>query len=350
MNTNATPFVTVLMPVRNEGKFIGKAIQSILNQNYPEHLIEIYVIDGDSDDGTLEIVREYQQKSPNISIIENKRKIVPIGMNIALPLIKGEIILRVDGHCIIAHDYIKKCVEHLMEQEVDGVGGPMKTIGETPFSQTIAVAMSSPFGVGGSAFRTLTSITAFVDTVPFPAYTRKIIEKAGGYDEELVRNQDDEYNYRIRKLGGKILLAEDVQSVYYSRGSLRKLWKQYFQYGYWKVRVFQKHPYQMSLRQFVPPLFVGSFVIFLLLAPFSDWGKFFLALLMTVYLVTNVLASTITAGKRGWRHLLFLPICYATLHFSYGAGFLAGFVKFIDRWGDTKGKVPELRFIHASRS
>ena len=188
--------------------------------------------------------------------IDNPGKIVPTGLNLAIRFAKGEILVRVDGHCEIDSDYIHHCVKYILEKDVDGVGGSMKTVGETPLSDTIALAMSSQFGVGNSVFRTVNMKTKLVDTIPFPAYNRKIIEKVGLYDEELVRNQDDEYNYRIRGAGGKLLLASDVRSRYYSRASFQKLWNQYFQYGYWKVRVLQKHPRQMSLRQFVPPLFM----------------------------------------------------------------------------------------------
>jgi glycosyltransferase involved in cell wall biosynthesis len=338
------------MPVRNEAAYIRSAVGSILEQNYPADCIEVFVIDGDSKDETRNIILEFQKNHHNIHLIHNPQRIVPTGMNLALPKTKGEIILRVDGHCIIAKDYIRNCVNHILFDHVDGVGGPMQTIGETPLSKVIAVAMSSSFGVGGSAFRTVSGKTILVDTVPFPAYTRDIVIKAGAYDEELVRNQDDEYNYRIREVGGKILLAGDVQSKYYSRGSLAKLWKQYFQYGYWKVRVFQKHPLQMSVRQFIPLLFVGSLIFLLLLAPFLYWGRLLFACVVAAYLSANLIASVLTAGKCGWKHFPALPICYAILHLSYGTGVLTGLVKFINRWGDKKGKVPELRFIHASRS
>ncbi len=163
------------------------------------------------------------------------------------------------------------------------VGGPLETVGESLTARAIAAAMSSRFGVGGSAFRLADSETQFTDTVAFPAYQRAVIDAAGPFDEELVRNQDDEYNYRLRKLGVKILLARDVRSQYFSRATLTKLWSQYFQYGYWKVRVMQKHPRQMQLRQFVPPLFVITLIAFLLLSPFVPVAGTLLALLASVY-------------------------------------------------------------------
>jgi len=325
--------ISLILPIRNEANFIRQSLDAILAQDTPMDEIEILVADGMSTDGTREIVAEYQKNHPNLFLIDNPGKIVPTAMNLALQHARGEVIIRVDGHCIIAPDYLSKCVNHLQSGEFAGVGGPMTSIGETPFSETIALAMSSSFGVGNSAFRTTSGRTMVVDTVPFPAYTRKIINEVGLYDEELVRNQDDEYNYRIREHGGRLLLAEDIHSKYYSRGSLSKLWKQYYQYGFYKVRVLQKHPHQMSLRQFVPPAFVFSLIGSLLLAIFTPWGKWLLLLVLGSYLFANLAASFYTAFKKGWRHLFLLPVTFAIIHISYGLGFLSGLVKFWNRWG-----------------
>lgn len=333
--------ITIILPIRNEANFIKKSIESILSQDFPQDQIEILITDGMSTDKTREIVQAYQKNHPQVYLIDNPGKIVPTGMNLALRRAKGNIIIRIDGHCIVAPDYVSKCVDHLSKDSVDGVGGPMETIGETQLSETIALAMSSPFGVGNSAFRTITGKTMLVDTIPFPAYTRTIIEKAGFYDEELVRNQDDEYNYRIRELGGKLLLADDIRSKYYSRGSMKKLWKQYFQYGFYKIRVLQKHPRQMSLRQFIPPLFVFSLFISILLTLTTNWGKWLFFLIAISYLIANIAAAIATASKNGWKHLPLLPATFLIIHLSYGFGFLAGLIKFWNRWGDKKGQVPE---------
>lgn len=334
--------ITLILPVRNEGNYIQAALEAVLTQDYPLEYIEILVADGMSIDNTRETIYEYQQKHGNIKLVDNPGKVVPTGMNIAIRQAWGDIVIRVDGHCVIAPDYVSNCVQHLTEDGVDGVGGPMESIGETPLAETIAIAMSSPFGVGNSAFRTTTGKTKLVDTVPFPAYTREIIQKAGLYDEELVRNQDDEYNYRIRALGGKLLLAEDVRSKYYSRGSFRKLWRQYFQYGYYKVRVLQKHPGQMSIRQFVPPLFVLSLLTSLILTIFTSWGWVVLLFITGAYIAANLITSIITSAKKGWIHVFRLPLAYGIIHISYGSGFLVGLLKFRNRWKDKRGMVPEI--------
>jgi succinoglycan biosynthesis protein ExoA len=253
-------------------------------------------------------------------------------LNIAIQRAKGEILVRVDGHCEIHKDYVKNCVEYLSKEEVDGVGGPMETIGETPAAQAIALAMSSPFGVGGSAFRTIKDRRMYVDSVAFPAYKKETLLKAGLFDEELVRNQDDEYNYRLRAMGGKILMTPDIRSRYYSRSSVRSLWRQYFQYGYWKVRVMQKHPRQMSLRQFIPLTFVVTLFVLSALAIFSEPARLLLAAVVGAYLLANLGASLLTAKKHGWQYMPMLVVSFAALHFSYGLGFLYGLVKFANRW------------------
>jgi glycosyltransferase involved in cell wall biosynthesis len=334
--------ITIILPVRNEGNYVRSALDAVLSQNYPIEHIEILISDGMSIDNTREIIKDYQFKQVRIFLLDNPGKIVPTGMNIALKQAQGDIIIRVDGHCIIAPDYVRNCVEHLEKDGVDGVGGPMETIGENKLSESIAIAMSSPFGVGNSTFRTVSGKTILADTVPFPAYTKAIIQKAGLYDEELVRNQDDEYNYRIRELGGKLLLADDVRSKYYSRGSFGKLFKQYYQYGFYKVRVLQKHPRQMSLRQFVPLVFVLSLLTSLILSFLSPWGWIPLIIVVGNYLVANFAASLYTAAKKGGQHLLLLPVVFATIHISYGSGFLVGLFKFWNRWGDKVGRVPQI--------
>jgi glycosyltransferase involved in cell wall biosynthesis len=301
--------------------------------------MEVMVVDGMSTDGTREIVESMRAGSPRVHLIDNTRRIAPTALNAAIARARGEIIVRVDGHCEIDRDYVRRCVEHLRNDEVDGVGGPLRTIGESFIARGVAVAMSSTFGVGDSAFRTVNNKTMLVDTIAFPAYTRDIVERVGLFDEELVRNQDDDYNYRLRKIGAKVLLAADVRSRYYSRSSLRSLWRQYFQYGYWKVRVMQKHPRQMRPRQFVPPLFVAALLLSLAAAPFSfifgAWFAWPFVLAAGSYLIANLAASvSIMVKRRDWPLFGLLPITFGALHISYGLGFLTGLVKFRNRWGD----------------
>lgn len=331
-NETGLPLVSIVLPIRNEARFIERSLNSVLEQTYPADRLEVIVADGMSTDGTREIVQRFQSEYSNVRLIDNPGRIVPTGLNAALAQSRGQIIVRVDGHAEIEKEYTERCVEHLQRDGVDGVGGPLETIGENGLSKVIAVAMSSPFGVGNSAFRTLKNRTMLVDTVAFPAYTRSAITRAGPYDEELVRDQDDDYNYRLRKLGFRLLLAADVRARYYSRSSFRSLWRQYFQYGYFKVRVMQKQPRQMRPRQFVPAVFVLALIISCLLVPFSSLGWWGFCLVTGAYLLANILASIITARKERCSMPLLLPVAFATLHLSYGLGFLAGLIRFRRRW------------------
>ena len=332
--------VTVIMPVRNEAGFIRRSLGAVLAQDYGLERMEVIVADGMSSDQTRQIVRTMQTPAGAIRLIDNPGKIAPTGLNAALTHARGQVVVRVDGHCEIAPDYVRRCVERLQHDGVDGVGGPLETVGQTPLAQVIAVAMSSPFGVGGSAFRTVRDKTLLVDTIAFPAYRRSAMERAGLYDEELVRNQDDEYNYRLRKMGAKLLLASEVHARYYSRSTLGSLARQYFQYGYWKVRVMQKHPRQMRLRQFVPAVFVASLLASLLATPWTVLGWWTLAGILAAYLVANLAASIRTVHRavppnvepRAWWMLPLLPVAFAILHVAYGSGFLVGLVRFWNRW------------------
>lgn len=333
MTNTISPFVTVIMPIRNESEFIERSLGAVLQQDYAHKNLEIVIADGMSDDDTRDKIYSLaDQSSIPIKIIDNPKRIVPTGMNLALQKVKGDIIVRVDGHCEIALDYISQCVQKLQENNIAGVGGPIETISETKVGEAIALAMSSTFGVGNSAFRTIKEQELFVDTIAFPAYWRHFINEAGLLDEEMVRNQDDEYNYRIRSLGYKLLLSPDIKSRYYSRTSLSKLWKQYYQYGYYKVRVLQKHPRQMRLRQFVPSIFAIVHILGMLGSIFFWQIGLLWFFVICLYLVANLVASILLSSKTTWQNIVYLPIIFTILHFSYGIGFLYGMFKFRNRW------------------
>lgn len=327
------PFVSVVMPVRNEADFIARSLQAVLLQNYPPEFFEIIIADGLSTDSTRRIIENLSAEyGVNITIVDNPEQIAPTGLNHAIAAEHGEIVIRVDGHCEIAPDYVTNCVRYLQENRAEGVGGPIETIGETLTAQAIAVAMSSGFGVGGSAFRTINDREMYVDTVAFPGYKREIFDRIGVFNEELVRNQDDEFNYRLRKSGGRILLAPDIHSKYYSRSNLKSLWRQYFQYGFWKVRVFQLHPKQMNLRQFIPFGFVMTLAFLLLASIFSRYAVWSLAAVLSLYTLA-ALAATLKAARRiklGGLPLVFFS--FAILHISYGVGVVCGLYAFRRKW------------------
>ncbi len=332
---SSLPFVSILMPIRNEAGFIGHSLGAALAQDYPQERLEVIVADGMSTDTTRDVIGALQERHPNLRIVDNPGMIVPTGMNSAIKVARGEIIVRIDGHTIVEPDYVSECVSTLQRSGADNVGGRMDPVSEGAFGQAVALATSSPFGVGGSRFHYAQS-EEWVDSVYMGAWPRHVFDYNGLFDEELVRNQDDEFNYRLRSNGGRILLNPSIKSHYYNRSTARTLWRQYFQYGYWKVRVMQKHPRQMSLRHFAPSVFVAGLIFAAILAPFSSVGRTMLALIAGAYILANLGATIWVArqeGKGAPTSLIpMLPTVFAILHLSYGLGFLAGIVKFRNRW------------------
>ncbi len=330
----SVPFVSIILPIRNESTYIKRGLFSILSQDCPIDQIEVLFVDGMSTDDTRKIISDFFAFHPQlkIQILDNPGKIVPTGMNVALRKAKGEIIIRVDGHTIIAPDYVRQCVEALQRTHADNVGGKMNAIGSNLFGKSVALATSTPFGIGGGRFH-YSDAEEWVDTVYMGAWPRRVFEKIGLFDEELVRDQDDEFNYRLREHGGRILLSPSIRSEYTVRSTPRALWRQYYQYGYWKVRVLQKHHRQMSLRQFVPPLFVLALFISAILL-FFPVTQPLATIIPMAYFTANLVAAFLTASKSGWRSFPLLPSIFAILHLSYGLGFLVGLVRFANRWGD----------------
>jgi GT2 family glycosyltransferase len=212
-------------------------------------------------------------------------------------------------------------VHYLSTREADCVGGAIENIGEGFWGQAISLAMSSPFGVGDAHFR-YSHRERYVDTLAFCAYRREVFDKIGLFDEKLVRNQDYELNYRLRKAGGKILLTPAIKSRYYTRASLRRLWSQYFQYGLWKVQMLRMHPRSVRIRQLVPPLFVLALLLSGALSAISSLAAWVFALVVASYLSLSLAFSFSIAAHKGWRYLPILPVIFACLHLSWGLGFL----------------------------
>lgn len=329
------PFVTLIMPIRNEGAFIAHSLGSVCAQDYPHERMELLIADGMSTDETRDVITCVTAAYPRISVtvLDNPEMIVPTGMNIALARAKGEIIVRLDGHTIVAPDYVRECVAALERSGASNVGGRMDPVSERTFGQAVAMATSSPFGVGGARFH-YSHLEEWVDTVYMGAWPRDVFQRVGFFDEELVRNQDDELNYRLLSQGGKILLSPRIKSLYHNRSTHVALWRQYLQYGYWKVRVMQKHPLQMRPRQFVPPLFVSVLLLSLLTVPWLAVGRWMFCLVAACYTIANLGASVLTARKGNWRLLPLLPVTFFILHFAYGFGFLMGLARFWNRWRD----------------
>jgi len=334
------PLVTVVMAIRNEEKFIERSLSAVLEQDYPTARYEVIVADGQSTDSTPEILRNLQTKYPFLTVVSNPGKIVSPGLNAAIRAARGEYIVRVDGHTIIERDYVRRCVEKLQTTGADNVGGKMNAISEGEFGQCVALATSSRFGVGGALFHYCDE-ERWVDTVYLGAWRRDLFARIGLFDEEQVRNQDDEFNYRLQEQDGRVLLSPAIKSIYYNRATPKKLFRQYFEYGYWKVRVMQKHPTQMRSRQFAPPAFVGALLVTACLALFTTFGGWLLAGLSALYLAANFAAAFLTAKKSSYRYLPGLMLSFGCLHIGYGAGFLLGLARFGNRWSD-KGQLDYL--------
>lgn len=325
-------FVSVIVPCRNETRFIRRCLDSLISQDYPKEQIEILVIDGMSEDGTRDIVKEYSERYSFVKVIDNPEKIVPTAMNLGIQSANGDIIIRMDAHARYEKDYISKCVKYLTESDADNVGGIWVTLPGRErhlVAESIALALSHPFGIGNAHYRTGSKEPKYVDTVPFGCYKREVFEKIGLFDEDLVRNQDDEFNLRLIKNGGKILLVPDIVSYYYSRDSLSKVWKMFFQYGYFKPLVALKVSGVLTWRQVVPALLVGSLLGSLLLSfIFKPFFWMFLSI-FSLYGIVNLGISFHIVMKKGWKIFFMLPIVFSTVHFSYGIGYLKGIFDFI---------------------
>jgi glycosyltransferase involved in cell wall biosynthesis len=324
----STHTISVIIPCRNEERYIAKCIDALVAQDYSGGKMEVLFVDGMSTDRTGEIIERYSRDHPFIRLLSNPQKIVPVAMNIGIRQSGGDIIIRMDAHTVYPPDYISRCVEYLEKTGAENVGGPIISIAETFWGRAIAAGMSSTFGVGNSRFR-VGGYEGYVDTVPFGAYRRELFDDIGLFDEELVRNQDDELNYRVIKKGGRIYMASAIRSYYYPRDSLRKLWRQYYEYGYWKVRVIQKHGMPASWRHVVPAAFVlSSSATGLLALADMKYRWLFFAIAGSYFLLSLLFAAKI-AVEKGVKYLPVLPLVFATLHISYGVGFWKGIGDFI---------------------
>jgi glycosyltransferase involved in cell wall biosynthesis len=337
-------FVTIVIPIRNEADFIERSLGAVLAQDYPADRMEILVVDGMSTDGTREIVRNLFEracestmkrsnvqtfKRANLRLLDNPDQVVPTAMNVGIREARGDVIIRVDGHCEIPPDYVSTCVHYLQTTDADNVGGMQDPVGDGYMSEAIAVATSTPLFIGNAYFRYAEELR-YVDTVYLGAYPKDVLDELGGYDEELVRHQDYELNCRLRNAGGKILYTPELKTTYVPRGSLWALAKQYFQYGVWKVRVMQKMANAFRARHFAPTLFtlfaVGGMPLSLALP--MVWVRWLYVFGLTLYAVAAVTASIVEVAKRGrWKLLPVLPLAFATIHLSWGGGFWWGILR-----------------------
>ncbi len=329
---NKQPFVSVIIPCRNEEDYIHILLNNILEQDYPENNFEVLVMDGLSDDKTPAIVEEYSKKYPKIQYYENTQKIVPFALNRGIKLAKGEVIVRMDAHSEYPNDYLSKLVHYLYDLNADNVGGRCITLPakDTLPARLIAEASSNSFGIGDSQFRLKNTEIKEVDTVPFGCYKREVFNRIGVFDEELVRNQDDEFNARLINKGGTIYLIPFVKINYYARKSIPKMIKMFFQYGYFKPLVNKKVRKPATLRQFVPLLFT-LYLFFLIASAFVGFNWFLIFLIpFLLYLLLSLIVSFKVSMRRKQIEFLFLlPGVFFLIHISYGWGYLKGIFKYL---------------------
>jgi len=319
------PFVSVIIPVRNEEMHLASCLRSLLDQTYPPNAFEVIVIDGRSSDRSREIVEDFVQKFVNVRCLDNPKAIVPAGMNIGIKAASGDIIIRADGHNVYPNDYIKNSVEYLVRTGADNVGGPIITV---PSEQSlparlVAAILSNPFGVGDSRFRTTTA-EGFVDTVPFGAFRREVFDRVGLFNEKLVRNQDNELNARIRKAGGKVYQTPLLTTKYYPSASFSQLLGQTLRNSQWHVFSVEENIHSMSMRHFVPAAFVLS--LFILLCVSIVWGpaKLLLAGVLALYLIVGFYFAFRKSWPHRWLVCSVLPLACLCFHVVYGVGTLIG--------------------------
>lgn len=327
MNDPATdePFVSVIVPCRNEAPHIRRFIESLLRNEYPRERLEVKFVDGLSTDGTREILQEAARLNPFIQVIDNPRMIVPAGMNLAIRQARGSVIVRMDVHAEYPKDYIARCLRLLRETRAGNAGGRVVTVpnGDGPWARAVAFVTAHRFGVGNSAWRTGDK-PGFVDTVPNGAFSREVLEKVGLFDERLTRGQDHELNARIRRSGYRIAFDPNIRIRYFNQGSLSGLLRQGFYTSMWNLYNLSLHPYTWRWRRFVPAAFLG----YLALLPWAGTAAACLPLCAYVLLV-----AWFSRRARGSGGALRAAAAFAAYHVCYGAGTYFGAANLLTgRW------------------
>lgn len=324
--------ITIVIPMRNERQFVRGCLDSILGQIAGRSDVEVLCVDGASTDGTREIAAEYAKNDSRFLVLDNPRKIVPTGMNIAVRHMRGEVLIRLDCHCEYAPDYVEKCVESLYRTGADIIGGIMETRPgvDSPTGRAIAAATSSRFGVGGSVFRT-GGQEQEVDALPFGCFRRDVFERFGMFDERLVRNQDVDLYGRVRKGGGKVMVSPSIRLTYFNRSTYSGLRQQSFTNGLWNLYSLYLSRSGLSLRHFVPLGFVCS--ILLLAAAGFLWWPFWLALAAEIAVYFAVATAAAKQAAKGRAKIFRVLLAFVQLHVVYGLGSLWGMLTVLFKFG-----------------
>lgn len=322
----AEPTVSVILPILNEAQTIEHCLDAILAQDYPKDKIEILVIDGGSVDGTLDLVRPFIEQDARIRLLANPRRLQAYALNMGIAAAQGEIIVRVDGHTIIAADYVRQCVRLLREladQGVVNVGGLMCPVGVSPTGHAIAAAGSSAFGVPAAFHHSAQA--QFVDTVYLGAWPRALFAQIGDFNPAVNVNEDYEFNFRTRQSGGKLYLSPDIRSTYVGRQTFPELARQYFRYGQQKVETLRRYPGSIKIRHLIAPLFVAAFVGLPIMALWLRVLWLLWLLMMVAYIGASAYASSRVAAKAG-ASIVRIMQAFAVMHIFWGAGFWRGWL------------------------
>ncbi len=313
------------MPCFNEQRTIRSLLDSIYHQTYPRHNIEVIIADGLSTDQTRQEIIGFKLANEDlvVEVVDNPKRSIPSGLNQAIDTARGDYIVRLDAHSVPAEDYVARSISALESELGDNVGGlwEIQPGSDTWQARSIARAAAHPLGVGDARYR-VGGRAQEVDTVPFGAFRRSLIERIGNFDETLLTNEDYEFNTRIRKAGGKIWFDPGIKSRYIARRSIGDLARQYWRYGFWKVKMLRRFPESFRWRQ-LAGLFVLSFPVLAVLGLWFIWAGWLLLFEAVVYLLALVLVGTQLAIKHRDLALLWgVPLAIATMHFSWGTAFI----------------------------
>jgi glycosyltransferase involved in cell wall biosynthesis len=324
-NLKKFPKVSIIIPCYNEEKTIGLLLNAIKKQDYPLSNIEIVIADSLSTDATKEKIFEFIKSNPSVlvKVVDNTKQTIPSGVNCAAKAAKGEILIRLDAHSEPNEEYVKTSVDLLKNNVAENVGGiwEIQPGEDTCIAKAIAKAAAHPLGVGDAKYRVSTK-AQYVDTVPFGAFYKKTFENIGCFDETLLANEDYEFNARLKNSGGKVWLDPRIRSKYYARKNLKELAKQYWRYGFWKVRMLKRYPKTIRWRQALPPLFVVSIFLLGILSIFIPFTRIILGLELGIYFSTVLFIGLQTAIKHNDLCFLLMPFAIITMHFSWGGGFI----------------------------
>jgi len=323
------PLVSVVIPCRNEEKHIGMCLDSLLANDYPRDRIEFLVVDGMSEDGTRAIVADYLRKNSSLRLVDNEKKSIPAAVNLGVKHARGEIVTKIDGHSTYAPDYFTKCVRYLREFDADNVGGVLKIRPgqNTAMAEAIALALGHRFGSGNAYVKVGCKEPRWADAVSFGCFKRQVFDTVGLWNEELAGSPDMDFNQRLKRMGGKILLVPEIVTEYHADADLGALWRHNFADGVWATYVMKFGSRAFSWRHWVPMMFVLAMALGLSLSVSEPRLRFLFPAMVVGYAMANLAASAqVALREKNVRYLFFLPLVFATRHFSHGIGAVWGLI------------------------